>query len=218
MDDALQTDDIEVLRRLAKGAWERAEALAAEKALAVQEKEVAEAKLSTLENELTVLLAQIADLTVKLANANNRDSQLALELQLHTLRKALSQNAETMYGATSERRKKGRDKNKNKNKNKGDQKGHGPTEQPGLPIETCVFELEGENCSCLKCGSDLRVLGECFEESEVIASVRRSFVLREIKRTKYACKSCGDIRTAPGPFKHEFLAPRWPPFGRRRQP
>jgi transposase len=199
MNEALQTDDIEALRRLAASAWRRAEDLAKEKAVAVQEKAVAEAKLSTLESENAVLLRQIADLTIKLANASHRDTQLALELQLRSLRQALSANAETMYGDKSERR--GHHDAESEPKKKSKKPGHGPTPQPDLPVEPQVHALHGDDCSCSSCGSDLRVLGECHEESELIASVRRTFVLKQVQRTKYACTRCGDIRTAPGPLK-----------------
>ncbi|MFT5460624.1 MAG: hypothetical protein ACI9K2_007144, partial [Myxococcota bacterium] len=191
MIDALQTDDIEALRRLAAQAWRRADRLAKENAVAVQEKQVAvqekqvaEAKLSTLVAENEVLLGQISDLTVQLAKATNRDVQLALELQLSTLRQALSQNAETMYGAKSERRKK--DKDKRPKKDKKDQKGHGPTPQPKLPIEACVYALGDEDCSCNKCGADLRVLGECFEDRQHKATLR---CIRDIHPSRRAVRT-----------------------------
>lgn len=206
MEQALQTDDIDTLRQLAAKAWRRAEDLAREKAVAVQEKAVAvqekqaaEAKLSLLEGENEVLLKQIADLTAELAREKNRDVQLSLELQLRTLRRALSDNAEAMYGQSSERRKQGESKKRTKKARK--KTGHGPTPQRRLPTESETHALHDADCSCTRCGSDLRVLGACFEESELIASVRRTFVLKQVRRTKYACTRCGDIRTAPGPLK-----------------
>ncbi|MEO1603524.1 MAG: IS66 family transposase, partial [Pseudomonadota bacterium] len=79
------------------------------------------------------------------------------------------------------------------------QKGHGPTAQPDLPIEPVVCVLD--DCTCTVCGGDLRVLAEQFEESELISSVRRTFVLKEVKRQKYACGGCGTLCAAPGPMR-----------------
>ena len=79
------------------------------------------------------------------------------------------------------------------------QRGHGPTPQGALPIEPVLCELE--DCSCTRCGGDLTVLAEQFEVSELISSVRRSFVLKEVKRQKYACSGCGKLCAAPGPLR-----------------
>jgi transposase len=148
------------------------------------------------ENE--VLLARIAELTVQIAEATERDRQLLLELELKVLRQRLAQNATETYGSRSERRTRGTDRKK---KAKGKQRGHGPTPQPNLPIQEHIACLAEADCTCASCGSDLRVMAEQFEESELVASVQRKFVLRHIKRQKYACKGCGAIRTAPGPLR-----------------
>lgn len=203
----LDTADIESLRKLAVEAWQRAEKLEVEKAQAVEakvkavaaktkavrEKKVVQAKLDAVLSENEVLLTRIAALTVEIARATNRDTQLALELELTELRRQLANSNDQLYGSRTERRP--RDKPRKK-KNK--QKGHGPTEQPNLPIEPVVCALD-EGCACGNCGGDLRVLAQQFEESELISSVRRSFVLKEVKRQKYACSGCGTLCAAPGP-------------------
>lgn len=208
MFDDLESADIDTLRRLAVVAWQRAEALEVENAIAVEEKakaveekakavrekKVVQAKLDALLTENEVLLARIAKLTLEIARSRDRDTQLALELELTTLRTQLANSNDQAYGSRTERRP--RD---NAAKDKKAAKGHGPTDQPNLPIESVVCELD--DCTCGGCGGDLRILSEQFEESELISSVRRSFVLKEVKRQKYACGGCGTLCAAPGPLR-----------------
>jgi transposase len=202
MFEGLDTTDIDTLRRLAVDAWQRAEKLELEKTKAVEaqtkavhEKRVVQAKLDALLAENETLLARIAELVRQIAFATNRDVQLALELELTELRTRLANSNDLVFGSKSERRSK-REKKREKRK----KKGHGPTAQPKLPIESVVCELE-LGCSCEGCGGDLSVLAEQFEESELISSVRRSFVLKEVKRQKYACSGCGTLCAAPGPLR-----------------
>jgi transposase len=203
MNEALESADIDTLRRLAVEAWQRAEQLEAERAQAVaaeaqavEAKKVIQAKYDALVTENETLLARIAELTREIAFATNRDVQLALELELRELRTRLANSNELVFGSTSERRSKKDDKAKKEPK-KG--KGHGPTSQPKLPVEPVVCSLK--DCTCKGCGGNLSVLAEQFEESELVSSVRRSFVLKEVKRQKYACSGCGTLCAAPGPLR-----------------
>jgi transposase len=194
MFDDLETTDPDTLRRLAVDAWQRAERLEIEKAKAVREKKVVQAKLDQLLTENEGLLARVAQLTLEIARSQDRDTQLALELELTKLRTQLANSNDQVYGSRTERRS--RDKAA---KRKQKAKGHGPKAQPNLPIEPVVCELD--DCTCGGCGGDLRALAEQFEESELISSVRRSFVLKEVKRQKYACSGCGTLCAAPGPLR-----------------
>ncbi len=212
--DGLQSSDINTLRRLAVDAWQRAEKLEAERAEAVEaktkaveaktkavrEKKVVQAKLDAVLSENEVLLARIAELTVEIANATNRDVQLSLELELTKLRTQLANSNDQIFGSRTERRPRDKTAKDKTAKDKKKPKGHGPTEQPNLPLETVLCELES-GCSCEGCGGDLRLLAEQFEESELISSVRRSFVLKQVKRQKYACGGCGTLCAAPGPVR-----------------
>lgn len=207
MFEDLDNADPETLRRLAVDAWRRAEKLEVEKAevveakaqavearkKAVREKKAVQAKLDHLLSENEVLLARIAELTLQIARSEDRDTQLALELELNTLRTQLANSNDLIYGSRTERRSGPKDGKKDK-KNR---KGHGPKAQPKLPLEAVVCEIE--DCTCGGCGGDLRALAEQFETSELISSVRRSFVLKEVKRQKYACSGCGTLCAAPGP-------------------
>ncbi len=201
MRNSIQTADIDTLRRLAIEAWQRAESLEAEKVEAVEakgravrEKKVVQAKLDAVLSENEVLLARIAELTFEIARATDRDVQLMLDLELCKLRDQLAESNDQAYGSSSERRP--RDKPA---KDKKKQKGHGPTPQPSLPLEAVVCTLH--DCTCKGCGGDLHLLAEQFEESQLISSVRRSFVLKEVKRQKYSCGGCGTLCAAPGPLR-----------------
>ena len=213
-----ETDDIEVLRRLALEAWRRADALQMQAnalvndkaALAHENQELQgqnqelSAKNKALEGELHVLLTRISELTRKLAVATSKDEQLELELELRTLRRLLSEHATEAYGSTSERRPRKDDapaegKEDAKKKEKEKARGHGPTPQPRLPIVPVVHHLDAPDCTCPKCGGDLRVMAEQFETSELVVSVRRSFVIQRHKCQKYHCNGCGHIDTALGP-------------------
>jgi len=212
MNEALQSADIDTLRRLAMAAWQRAERLEAErtqaveekvqaveeKALAVEEKKVVQAKYDALVAENETLLARVAELTRQIAFATNRDVQLALELELAELRTRLANSNDLVFGSTSERRSKPKDEKKKKKKKKKGQ-GHGPKSQPELLVESVACTLD--DCTCKGCGGDLSELAEQFEESELISSVRRTFVLKQVKRQKYACSGCGTLCAAPGPLR-----------------
>ena len=203
---ALATNDIEQLRQLALEAWRRADQLqveadqlAREKAELEQAKAEADAKRTALEREVDVLLARIAKLTEQLAKATNKDVQLQLALQLKTLRNELSNHAKETFGSRSERR--GRPEGA-KGKRKAKKKtGHGPTPQPDLPIEVCTCRMDEPDLVCPKCGANLRVMANQFEESELIVAVERKYVLQQVQQQKYNCGGCGHIDTAPGPLK-----------------
>lgn len=209
--DALDTHDVEALRRLAVEAWQRAEALQKQASRLAEENQAlvgenqalaraktkAEAQRDSLLTETEVLFKRIGELTAQLAEATERDKQLALDLELKVLRERLATCARDTYGSRTERRSRREKADKPRDK----QKGHGPTAQPDLPIVPVLHELHGDDCACEGCGGDLRVLAEQFEESELITSVHRKFVLKHVKRQKYACKGCGAIVTAPGPLR-----------------
>jgi transposase len=206
-EDLTKTDDIEALRRLALEAWQRAEALqkqadalAQEKALLVSQTTELKAKNKALEDELAVLLQRISDLTCKLAAATNQDQRRQLELELRVLRQKLAQHAIETFGSTSERLP-SPEKEETKGKRDKKQKGHGPTDQPQLPIVPVVHHLDAPDCTCPKCGGQLVEMPEQFETSELVVSVQRTFVIEEHRRQKYHCGGCEHIETALGPTK-----------------
>jgi transposase len=85
--------------------------------------------------------------------------------------------------------------------------GHGPTEQPNLPIKETTVELPAEATTCPVCQGQLKPMGEQFEESEEIDIEVKAYVRRKIKRRKYRCSCNSCVVTAPS-------SPRIIPGGR----
>lgn len=80
-----------------------------------------------------------------------------------------------------------------------DREKSGPTEQPRLPFEERVFELDEADRVCTSCGGELAPMADQFEESEMIDVVEVSYRLVKVKQQKYACRCGACIETAPGP-------------------
>lgn len=212
--DLTHTDDIEALRRLALEAWQKAEALqqqadalAHEKAQlasqtqALQSKnQLLTVKVQTLEAELSLLLQKISSLTSRLALATKKDEQQLLEFELERLRQQLAQHATEAYGASSERRHKDNDKTAESDHKK-KQTGHGPTQQPKLPIVPVLHTLDEPDCCCPKCGAALREMKDQFESSQLIVAVERTYLITDNRRQKYHCTDCEHIETALGPTR-----------------
>jgi transposase len=81
------------------------------------------------------------------------------------------------------------------------QVGHGPREQPALPVVEKIFALDDADLGCPKCGKILAAFVGQFEESEEITVVERRIVVVKQQRQKYRCECNGCIETAPGPVK-----------------
>lgn len=76
--------------------------------------------------------------------------------------------------------------------------GHGPREQPDLPVEEELHTLEEADQSCPECGDSLEEMGEQVEHSEVIDYIPARYILRRVKRQKYVCRCCGHMESALG--------------------
>ena len=92
-----------------------------------------------------------------------------------------------LYGASTERRPKG--KNKKQDKDKATPPS-GRREQKSLPIEEVLHRLDDADCVCADCGKELCVWDGQTEDSEEIDIVARSFVLKKHRKQKYRCQ-CG---------------------------
>jgi transposase len=75
----------------------------------------------------------------------------------------------------------------------------GPTQQPELPIDQKLFELDEPDRTCPSCGLRLEPMAGQFEESELIDFVEISYRLVQVKQQKYVCRCGGCVETAPGP-------------------
>lgn len=75
--------------------------------------------------------------------------------------------------------------------------GHGPREQPHLPVIDKVIELAEEERTCSVCDGELSEMSGQYEESEVVTVVKRSFVVERHRRKKYRCRCNANVVTAP---------------------
>jgi transposase len=121
--------------------------------------------------------------------------QLALEMA--ELEQQLAVRNRMLFGDSSEKRgPKG-----NKQPADREQTGHGPREQPNLPLLETVHTLDDADRVCTSCGGELERWEGQSEDSEEIESIQRCFIRVLHKRLKYRCKCGGCIETAPGPKK-----------------
>ena len=75
----------------------------------------------------------------------------------------------------------------------------GATEQPELPQQEELFELDEADRICPSCGGRLEPMGEQCETSELIDVIEVSYRLVQVKQQKYVCRCGGCVETAPGP-------------------
>jgi transposase len=126
-----------------------------------------------------------------------------LQTRLELLEQQLAVRNQMVFGKSSEKRPAANgEKACAAEPAKKPQRGHGPREQPNLPIVDVKHELdEADRKSCPQCGGGLTAWDGQFEESEEIDVVERRFVLKKHKRQKYRCTCNACIETAPAPTK-----------------
>ena len=77
--------------------------------------------------------------------------------------------------------------------------GHGPREQPALPVVEVRHELPPDQRGCPACGGTLTELaGQC-ETAERITTVKATYHIEHHARQKYRCACNGAVVTAPAP-------------------
>ena len=96
----------------------------------------------------------------------------------------------------NERRPRPHDKDKPEKK---PQTGHGPTPQPNLKTITEVFDLDEADKVCPICANGLDGWEGADDESEVIGSIQRKWVIKKHIKKKYRCKNGCAVVTADGP-------------------
>lgn len=141
-----------------------------------------------LQNKL--LLERIAELSGKASPADQEELACVKEL--------LAQYAQDKYGPSSERRVPA-DAATNGQEAAKVRKGHGPTEQPKLPLVDNEIPLPDDQQTCPQCQGSLEPMGEQAEESEEITVERCRVVLVRHRRLKYRCRCNGCVVTAPAP-------------------
>lgn len=145
----------------------------------------------------------------KLENARLRGEDLAtLELELRFRTEQLAARERVLFGRSSERRPRAGDTAAPEGTAPREAaRGHGPAEQPALPMTEVVHELDEPDRTCSSCGGGLEAWAGQYEESGEVDVVARSFRLVVHRRQKYRCRCGGCVETAPGP-------PRLLPGGR----
>jgi transposase len=147
-----------------------------------------------VDNQNQRLVDENVRLRVALARAQGVEDTEQLEL---SILKQLEATRESIFRIDEKRdEKKARRKKKNKSK-----KGHGPREQPQLPVVEKVLELAEEQRKCTVCAGELEEMTGQYEDSEVVTVVKRSFVLERYRRKKYRCRCNANVVTAPAAAK-----------------
>lgn len=147
-------------------------------------------------NETEVLHERLRKLTEEKLKLQGAGAE-ALQLEIDQLKELLARREREMFGPSSEKRPRPKSKPPQENPSNG----HGPRQQPQLPIVEVTHELPEDQRDCPQCGGKLGEMGDQAEESEEITVVERSFRLVRHRRKKYRCRCNGSVVTAPGPPK-----------------
>jgi len=150
-----------------------------------------------LEHENTRLVGKVVELTNELLALKGASAD-DLQLKIAQLEAQLAVRNRLLFGKSSEKRPREAGATLAEETPR---VGHGPREQPALPVVDRPFPLDPGDQICPKCGKPLCEFKGQYEESEEITVVERRFVLEKQKRLKYRCECNGCIETAPGPVK-----------------
>ena len=143
------------------------------------------------QNEITRLQAEIARL-------KGMDPEQA-QLQLTQLQEQLAAMQQKVFGSSSERRPK--DDNDQPKPAEKPKRGHGPREQPSLPVQIFDHVLAEDDWTCDVCGGQLEELADQWEESKEITVVELRYVVGHHRRRKYVCQCNSKVLTCAGPDK-----------------
>jgi transposase len=127
-----------------------------------------------------------------------------LKAEIEVLKQIIARRDKTLYGRRSERRKTletaspsepegssaapAADEAPKPPKKK--RKGHGPHQQPALPVDEITHTLADENRICDQCGGSLEAMGKAVVETELIGLRERIVVLERHLAQKYCCGQC----------------------------
>ena len=171
--------------------------------------EILHKAIELLQNHNRALATKITELLKELAEAKGGSG--FQQLRIAALEKSLAKLTKEIFGPSTEQRPAGAtadgdDKDDKDDKSKDEKKkkkrsGHGPTEQPKLPIVDVVHTLDDADKTCPKCGGGLHEMKDQFEEAGEIDVIPMRFVYKNHKRQKYVCGCGGCVDTAIGPDK-----------------
>jgi transposase len=148
------------------------------------------------------LLGEVASLRAQVAELKGEAPGDAQQ-ELAYLKELLAQREQELFGRSSERRSgQGSGNAGSPPKQEKPQRGHGPTQQPRLPVVEQVYELPESERQCPACGGDcLEELADETEDAEEVTVVEQKFTIRVNRRKKYRCQCNGAVVTAPMPAR-----------------
>jgi transposase len=153
------------------------------------------ARLLVRENDR--LHERLAALITENARLKGQSEPEQLALELGQLREQVNRLQAQLYGASSEKRA----KEFVEAKAPAPQRGHGPTPQTSLRVETEIITLPPEERACPNCDGTLQPIKGLSEDSEQVSVIERQFVLKRFMRQKYRCKCQIGVTTAEAPPK-----------------
>ena len=149
--------------------------------------------------EKTVITQQTTIARLKAENARLRGETVPAQLELDLLKEQIEAFRRKVFAPSSERRSS--DGQPSKDTSKEPRRGHGPKDQPFLPISTVTHTLpEGER-TCPVCHGQLEPMGEQSEDSEEITVIQASYQVVTHRRQKYRCRCNASVVTVPGPLR-----------------
>lgn len=162
----------------------------------IEDVEVLRTLVKMQQQESLRLKTQLADALAKLQGKDAAHAE-QLALQLEKTERQYAAALKRLFGPKSERS----DKAGSSQKDRAPQTGHGPKEQPRLPLEEVVHRLSPEHAVCDLCSRGLEPWEGQFEESLEVDFVEPKVLFKKHLRQKYRCTCGGCIKTAPGPKK-----------------
>ena len=159
-------------------------------------------RIDLLEGEVRTLHDKLLAARRELALLQGKDPQLALDELLAELKRLekLRLERERELAAAEAPEKDASDAPATESKPK-ERQGHGPRQQPRLPVKEEVHELPADQRECKVCGGEVVPMGEQFEEYEEITVLERKYFKKVIKCRKYRCSCNSCVETAPGPLR-----------------
>ena len=149
--------------------------------------------------EKTVISQQHTIAKLKVEIAQLRGETVPAQLELDFLKEQLEALKKKVFAPSSEKRS--REGSSSEETAKEPRRGHGPKDQPLLPISTVTHTLLENERICPVCQGHLEPMGEQSEDSEEITVVQASYQVVTHRRQKYRCSCNGAVVTAPGPVK-----------------
>ena len=149
--------------------------------------------------EKTVISQQTTIARLKAENARLRGETVPTQLEFDLLKEQLDALQHTIFAPSSEKRP--RNGGSSEASSSEPRRGHGPKEQPLLPISTVTHTLPEDERTCPVCQGRLDPMGEQSEDSEEITVIEASYQVVTHRRQKYRCSCNASVVTVPGPVK-----------------